>query len=474
MREYDRRGLTRRKFAAGAAVLGASACGAPSTPAPNTVNDITQLNPIRVTRVVEPHSIDEIASAVATSRGPISIGGGRFSQGGQTACDGALFVDMRTLNRIVALDAAGPTITVEAGATWRQIQEAIDPHNLSLKIMQSFSNFTVGGSLSVTCHGDYVGLGPIVESVRELSIVMADGRTERASREENRDLFGAAIGGYGGIGVIVAATLDLAQNARLERVTQRMTVADYPAWHRENVLAKSDVVLHHAVIYPGAYTTVAAEVSTLTDKPVTISQRLAPTGEPTAFQRSLLSLVTHAPFGQDLHERYDPLIGAEPEVVWRNYEAAGDVYGFEPASRARTTYALQEYFVPAARFAGFVPRMAEILRDGRANVLNVAIRHTRADEETLLSWARQEVYSFVLYYAQGTSGRARAAVGEWTRELVAAAVAEGGSFYLPYQIHATRAQFLAAYPRAGEFFAAKRQLDPDYKFRNRLWEAYYR
>jgi FAD/FMN-containing dehydrogenase len=160
-------------------------------------------------------------------------------------------------------------------------------------------------------------------------------------------------------------------------------------------------------------------------------------------------------------------------VVWRNYEAAGDVYAFEPESRRQTTYALQEYFVPVARFEAFVARMALILRDADANVLNVAIRHTRADPLTLLSWAREDVYSFVLYHAQGVNRSAKAKVGAWTRKLVDAALAEGGSFYLPYQIHATRAQFLAAYPRAPEFFALKARVDPDYKFRNRLWEAYY-
>ncbi|MGH6950156.1 MAG: FAD-binding oxidoreductase [Vitreimonas sp.] len=456
-------------------MLGLSACGAPSTPSEsNVVNDITQLNPIIVARVVEPRSIGALARLVGASRGPIAIGGGRFSQGGQTACDGALAIDMRPLNRILVIDAAAHTITVQAGATWRQIQEALDPLDLPPAIMQSFSNFTVGGSLSVDCHGDYAGLGPIVESVRSLRIILADGSIQTASRSENRDLFRAAIGGYGGVGVIAEATLDLADNAKLERVTHRMTVEEYPAWHRANVLGKAGVILHHAVVYPSAYTTIAAEVSSLTDKPLTVPDRLSPTGEPTAFQRSLLSLVTHAPFGEELHEHYDPLIGAAPEVVWRNYEAAGDVYGFEPQSRERTTYALQEYFVPVARFDTFIPRMARILRDARANVLNIAIRHTRADEETLLAWAREEVYSFVLYYAQGTDEAARLAVGAWTRELVDAALAEGGSFYLPYQIHATPAQFDAAYPRAQDYFAIKRRVDPDYKFRNRLWEAYYR
>jgi FAD/FMN-containing dehydrogenase len=44
----------------------------------------------------------------------------------------------------------------------------------------------------------------------------------------------------------------------------------------------------------------------------------------------------------------------------------------------------------------------------------------------------------------------------------------GGSYYLPYQLHATAEQFTRAYPRAGEFRALKERLDPRNKFRNEL------
>jgi len=63
-------------------------------------------------------------------------------------------------------------------------------------------------------------------------------------------------------------------------------------------------------------------------------------------------------------------------------------------------------------------------------------------------------------------------VGAWTRELIDAATALGGAYYLPYQIHATERQFRAAYPRADAFFALKAKLDPTNKFRNKLWDAY--
>ena len=43
---------------------------------------------------------DASPDAVRTTSGPVSIGGGRFSMGGQTATEGALHVDMRRYNRI--------------------------------------------------------------------------------------------------------------------------------------------------------------------------------------------------------------------------------------------------------------------------------------------------------------------------------------------------------------------------------------
>ena len=48
----------------------------------------------------------------------------------------------------------------------------------------------------------------------------------------------------------------------------------------------------------------------------------------------------------------------------------------------------------------------------------------------------------------------------------------GGSYYLPYQLHATEEQFHRAYPRASEFLALKQRLDPTNKFRNELIDKY--
>ena len=79
------------------------------------------------------------------------------------------------MSRIVAYSPANRVIRVQAGITWRAIQDHIDPHEQSVKIMQSYSNFTVGGSVSVNCHGRYVGRGALVNSVRALQLVLPGG-----------------------------------------------------------------------------------------------------------------------------------------------------------------------------------------------------------------------------------------------------------------------------------------------------------
>ena len=128
--------------------------------------------------------------------------------------------------------------------------------------------------------------------------------------------------------------------------------------------------------------------------------------------------------------------------------------------------------MPVEAMECFAGRLRAILRRHQVNVINVSIRHARKDPGTLLAWARDDVFAFVLYHRQHTAQRDRDAVRAWTRELIDAATSLRGSYYLPYQIHATPEQFRAAYPGADRFFALKRRVDPTYRFRNILWDAY--
>jgi FAD/FMN-containing dehydrogenase/uncharacterized membrane protein YhaH (DUF805 family)/SAM-dependent methyltransferase len=444
------------------------------TSSPIIVNDVTQLNPVRVFAHATPTSVAEVQELLSNSHIPVSVGGGHFSMGGQTASPDSLHLDMRSLNKVLGFWAEERLIRVQAGIRWCDIQQFTDAHELSVKIMQTYANFTVGGSLSVNVHGRYVGLGPLILSVREIALVLADGELLRASPQQRPDVFYAAIGGYGAIGVIVEATLELADNVRVARSSHKLPTANYSAYFREKVRTASRAVFHNADLYPPSYTRARAVTWAETKDAVTVSDRLQPHRRVFALEKYVYWAISEMPWGKWRREfLIDPLLFARRTVRWRNYEAGYDVAELEPPSRKQRTYVLQEYFVPVERFDDFVPKMAEILHRHRVNVINVSVRHALADPGSLLAWAKGETFAFVLYYKQRTRENARVRVGVWTRELIEAALAVGGTYYLPYQPHATHEQFHRAYPRAKELFALKDSLDPDFRLRNVLWDKYY-
>jgi uncharacterized membrane protein YhaH (DUF805 family) len=261
------------------------------------INDVTGLNPIPVWAVVTPTSIEDIQAAIRRTTGPISIGGGRFSMGGQTASPGSLHLDMRNFNRVVEFSPLRRAIRVQTGMRWCDIQRFIDPHNLAVKIMQTYANFTVGGSLSVNVHGRYVGLGPVILSVRSIAIVLANGDLVTASPETNAELFYGAIGGYGGLGVIVEAELDLAENTRVEQVSTKLRVKDYAAYFRKTVRDAREVIFHNADLYPPQYTGARCETWIETSKPLTQRHRLQPHKRSYPLENYFLWAVTERPFG---------------------------------------------------------------------------------------------------------------------------------------------------------------------------------
>lgn len=442
--------------------------------ADNIVNDVTQLNSIEVAKKVRPTTIDELRKLIAETTGPISIGGGHFSMGGTTASPASVHIDLRGLNRVLCFNPEEKWIRVQAGIRWCDIQRFIDPHDLSVKIMQTYANFTVGGSLSVNSHGRYMGLGPVILSVRSIKLILADGSIQHASPTENAELFYGAIGGYGGLGVIAEVELDLADNRRVKCVTQKLPTVEYLEFFKKTIRSDKQAIFHNGDLYPPHYSAVLAQTWIETERPITQTNRLQALRSSFTLERYFFWAITETPTGTWRREYlYDPLLFFRPKVHWRNYEAGYDCAELEPASRLVGTYVLQEYFVPIARFNDFVPKIAEILQRHQVSAVNISIRHALADPGSLLAWAREEVFAFVLYYKQGTQDHDKNRVGIWTRELTEAVLSVGGSYYLPYQPHATPEQFHRAFPRAKEFFALKGKLDPQYRFRNTLWDKYY-
>ncbi|MDR6984121.1 FAD/FMN-containing dehydrogenase [Rheinheimera pacifica] len=437
------------------------------------VNDITLLNPIAVAKIVTPQSEAELVQQLVTSSGAVSVGGGRYSQGGQVALPDSLHIDMRSYNNIVSFEPDKKQITVQAGITWRDIQTYIDAYELSVKIMQSYADFTVGGSLSVNAHGRYIGEGPLINSVLAIRLLLADGSVITATPDTNRELFYAAIGGYGAMGIILEASLQLTDNCRVQRQVASMATQHYREFFQTQIRDNSAIVFHNAVLYPPQYNQIAAVSWLTTDNPVTVDRRLLSPDTRYWWQPALTDFVADYDFAKRLRQHWlDPLLYRQPAVHWRNYEASYDVRELEPADRTKQTFGLREYFVPVDKFDAFVKQLAAVLQQNHVNVLNVSVRHALPDKGSVLAWASQEIFAFVVYYRQGTDEQARQHTELWSQQLIEAVLAHGGTYYLPYQPSATPEQFQLAYPRAAEFFQLKQQYDPQNRFNSQFWSKY--
>ncbi len=438
-----------------------------------TIANVTRLYDVRVARIATPQTTAEVAKAITAWPGKVSVGGGRYSMGGQVAIDGGLHLDMRRLNSLVWLDPAAKRVRVQAGMRWRDLQDVIDPHHLAIKTMQSYANFTVGGAVSVNAHGRYVGNGPVAGSVRALQLVLADGRVAEASRQQNAELFRAALGGYGALAAITEVELDLVDNTCIEREVHAVPLSGYVDFFNREVRGNARAVMHNADLMPPLFDAPTAITWRRTDKAPTDTQRLQPRDRSYALERGVIWAMTELPGGGALRRSViQPLRLGGERIVWRNREASLDVAELEPGSRAASTYVLQEYFIPPRHFMPYVRALAPLLNTPCAEVLNVSIRHSPPDADALLPWAREEVFSFVIYYKQGTSEPTCRAVGDWTRSLIDLALRHEGRYYLPYQLHATRAQFDQAYPEAAALRELKRRHDPAGRFSNALWARY--
>lgn len=436
-----------------------------------SISDVSQLAVGYVEKIYAPKSFTELQKIVKAAKKPIAIAGGRYSQGGHIWIDDGIVIDMKNLNTI-KVDVKNKTLTAQAGATWDQIQQRIDPDNLSVKVMQSYHDFTVGGSLSVNVHGRTIPDGSLIETVKSIKVMLADGTIVTATRDDNSDIFKGAIGGYGAIGIILEATFDLTDNEIIERHEVIMTLAHYPEFFKNMVRDNPSVVFHNADLSVTNYDKVSSITWYKSNQTLTDPERFQANG--TLLSPSYYKLQA-ARYFRDLQKLRFPLQAAKlsQAVTWRNNEMSTSVVTAEPLTRLFTTTVLQEYFVPCARLAEFVDKFEDIVKQHNVNVMNISIRYVHKDKDSIMAYAQpEESFSLVCYINMRNSKGGMKKAQEWTRKAIDAVLACGGTYYLPYQLHATKEQFFKAYPRAQELIELKKRLDPTNKFMNSFIKKY--
>ena len=150
-------------------------------------------------------------------------------------------------------------------------------------------------------------------------------------------------------------------------------------------------------------------------------------------------------------------------------EPVANLEGLDPTR----TDILHEYFVAPERFSDFLKICRDLIPKSKLEFLNVTLRYVRKDETSLLAYARTDRIAAVMSFSQRMNGDDEMEMMRLTEALIEAIGDIGGSFYLPYRLHARRDQVHAIYPNAARFAALKRQYDPGLLFRNGLWDTYF-
>jgi FAD/FMN-containing dehydrogenase len=424
--------------------------------------------------------------------GKITIAGARHSMGGHTLLDGSLSIDMRcdAFRHIdpVAVRDGVPVVRVGAGATWHELLTALDREGFSVAVMQSNDDFTIGGSISVNCHGWEPNSPPIASTVEAFKILLADGsvRECRRHRVEDRELFSAVCGGYGLLGIILEADLRVVPNA-LYQAEEFPARSENFAERFDKFVARSSEVSGLAYgrisVAPGPWflrdariirfvaanrnSTPEEMVSTLDPK-----RHLAPRPWEISLARAAFRASVGSDFGKLGRWTIERVHGQTHRVVSRNGILRTPSEWF--ANRdPKFTEILHEYFVPPQQLAEFLERVRPILgKTDSIDLLNVTLRPVKQDNDTVLAYARRDEIGLVMLFRYAVTAESDAAMRTMTQRLIDEALACGGSYYLPYRPHATGQQFRRAYPRSGEFYALKEKYDPANLFENSFYRDY--
>jgi FAD/FMN-containing dehydrogenase len=447
--------------------------------------DVARLAPARVLRIDAARDVEQLQAIVrdANARGlKVSISGSRHSQGGHTYVEGGIVLDMRAFNRVLAIDEGGPTITVQSGATWAEVQRALAPKGLAIKVMQSSNIFTVGGTLSANAHGRDIDVMQVVEVVERFHLLLASGEIVEVSRTSNPDLFSLAIGGYGMYGVILDVTLRVTRDELYEQRAEILDYKDFPRYFSETVQHDPQAVLMLA------RPSIDPDPSSFLREIAAVTWRHAPKNATASFALTEEANVTRDRFFFGLSRTFDWAKSLRWSLQKRVELGAGDARVMSRNNAMRPPLAplefleyhsssdtdiIQEYYVPVEHFVAFMDKFRRILVDGRMNVLSSTVRYVTPNATPVLAYApASPVFAIIQMSNVGLSAADQAHAAEVTQQLVDAALEFGGTYYLTYQLYPTPKQFHRAYPRAGYAFERKRFYDPNEVFVSQFYEKY--
>ena len=223
--------------------------------------------PVALIRPADTAQLSAALKAIAASGvAVVPRGGGMsYTDGYLPTRAGSVMVDMLSMNRVVTIDAEDCYVTVECGATWKQLFDALAPHGVRTPYYGPLSGLrsSIGGALSQGSiflgSGRY---GAIAESVIGLDVVLVDGTVlqlgshasrngEPFFRQVGPDMLGMFLSDCGALGIKIRATFRLIRPQTESRYLSFTFRSHRELFAAMAEVARSEVVSEQFAFDPG-------------------------------------------------------------------------------------------------------------------------------------------------------------------------------------------------------------------------------
>ncbi|MDD1769538.1 MAG: FAD-binding protein, partial [Methanomassiliicoccales archaeon] len=160
--------------------------------------------------VVQATTVEAVSAVLkyANARGipVIPRGSGSSPFGGSVPVAGGIVLDVSSMDRILGVDALNQTVTVQAGASWADVDHYLHQFGLCLNTSPSSKFSTVGGWVATGGIGlNSFSKGRLEGLVVSLELVTADGSVRELAKSDRH--FKAVFGSEGQLGVVTGVKL---------------------------------------------------------------------------------------------------------------------------------------------------------------------------------------------------------------------------------------------------------------------------
>lgn len=220
--------------------------------------------------VIRPGSAGELAEALrAIAREGLAVvprgGGMSYTDGYLPRHERTITVDLLRMNRVVEINVEDAYVTVECGATWQALSEALAPHGARTPYWGPLSGqrATVGGALSQGSM--FLGsgrFGPAADSVIGLDVLLVDGTLLKLGSHANArgapffrqygpDTMGMFLSDTGALGIKTRATFRLVHPLPVARHLSFQFATAEALFAAMGAVARADVVAECFAFDPG-------------------------------------------------------------------------------------------------------------------------------------------------------------------------------------------------------------------------------